>query len=307
VGRAQRGREVAALHESLARRLSEGSECIGVTGATGWFGRVTLDLLGEALGREAFLSRVHAYASTVRSIEVTNVGGVQVRALAELQPCDVLLHYAFLTKDRVAGQGGEAFVTANLEITRRVLDSLGGALFYTSSGAARRPDVDVNPSGALKRLDEIVLPPQCPGACVVARVFNVSGAHMTKPGLYALGDLILAAREGRPLRIAAHGDVVRSYAAVSDIVQVGLAELLDGRDAFFETAGDTQVEIEELAHAVREALGREDLAVERVRQPGGATDLYVGDGSAFFELADRHGIALQSLAQQIRETAAALE
>lgn len=291
------------MAQPLAQRLAAGDERIAVTGATGWFGRVTLDLLGRALGPTAFAARVRAHASRPRRVVVAGgVGEVDVRALEALEPADVVAHYAFLTKDLVAVRGVEAFVAANLAISRRVADAVRGGLFYTSSGAAREPDVDTNPYGALKRLDELALPAAAPGACVVARVFNVSGPHMTKPELYALGDLILAARQGRALCIGAQGDVVRSYVAVGDVVAVGLSQVLAGEGAFFETAGERAVEIEELARVVRTSLDRDDLPIERTRDPTAPSNVYVGDGRALRDLAARHGIALATLEEQVAQS-----
>lgn len=297
------------MHETLARRLTEGHERIAVTGATGWFGRVTLDLLGDALGAAAFAARVRGYASEPRTVTVEGVGDARIRALEDLEPAEVLLHYAFLTRNKVADLGVEAFVTANLTITRRVLRALErgdvGALFVASSGAAREPDLDLNTYGALKRLDELTLPPACPGPSVVARVFNVSGPHMTKPELYVLGELIKAAKSGRPLRLRAPRRVMRSYAAVSDVVTLGLLELLEGRAARFETAGERCVEVGELAEEIRSAMDRPDLAIERPPLDEAlAEDRYIGDGTSMRALAARHGLALQPLADQILATAA---
>lgn len=284
-----------------------------MTGATGWFGRVTLDLLGRALGPQAFRERVAAYASRARTVDVEGAGTVELRPLDELEPAELLLHFAFVTRTRIAAEEHDAFVAANVAISSRLLaviatGSVRGVL-VTSSGAARDPDLARNPYGALKRLDELAFPAACREAganCVVARVFNVGGAHMTQPGAYALGDLLLRARAGRPLDIAARGDVVRSYVAVEDVVAVALAELVAGRDAFFETAGDRTVEIEELAYVVLRVLGRPELPVTRKRDASTAPSVYVGDGARLNELASRHGLALGDLEAVVAATAAGL-
>ncbi len=298
-------------HPPLVQRLARGVERFAVTGATGWFGRTTLELLGLALGPHAFRQRVDAYASRPHTVTVVGVGDVAVRPLDQLASADVLIHYAYLTPDRLAGMGAAAFAAANLAITTRIRAALEDgryrALLTTSSGAAREPDFDLNPYGALKRLDELVLPGAVDGPALVIRVFNASGPHMSDPARYALGDLILQARADRPLTLTASGEVIRSYCLVADIVQVALAELLDGGSGQVETAGEQEVEIEDLAGEVRRALGREGLPIERRRDPEAPPDRYVGDGRRLRELAHRHGLALTSLRDQIRLTAGGLE
>ena len=126
------------MHEALAARLRDGEERIAVTGATGWLGRVTLDLLRDALGEDAFARRVGAFASRARTVD-----GIDVRALATLADAEpgygVIAHYAFVTREHAEQAGLDAYVAANLQISLEVLRALarGGVrgLFYTSSGA----------------------------------------------------------------------------------------------------------------------------------------------------------------------------
>ncbi len=298
---------------TLAQRLAATGERVAVTGATGWFGRVALDLLGRSMGPAAFREHVAGYASGARSVTVAGVGAVDLRPLADLEPAEVLLHFAFVTRSRVLPEDHDAFVAANAAISSRVLAAIATGqvrrVFITSSGAARDPDMTTNPYGALKRLDELAFSAACcdaRAACVVARVFNVGGAHMSQPKAYALGDLILRAQAGESLAIAARGEVVRSYVAVQDIVVVALGELLADRDAFFDAAGERPVEIEELARVVRTVLGRPELSIVRELDPSAAANIYLGDGRRFRELAREHRVTLQDLEAVVAVTAAGL-
>jgi nucleoside-diphosphate-sugar epimerase len=295
----------------LAQRLAAGSEKFAVTGATGWFGRVTLDLLARVLGTESFARRVTAYASRPRTVDVAGVGCVEVLALADLRPAEVLLHYAFVTRRDLTEHELDAFVRTNVEITTRVLAAVATGdvrqVVVTSSGAARTTDLRSNPYGTLKALDELAFTAACHATAttlVLPRVFAVAGPHLTATGVYALGDLIQRAREGRPLELTARGDVVRSYAGVEEVVLVALGEALAGRDARFDTAGAVDVEIEQLARTVRRVLGRTDLPIVRERDPTASPNSYVGDRRAFFALAARHDIVLRDLEALVAATAA---
>ena len=296
-----------------AQRLASSGERIAVTGATGWFGRVTLDLLAAALGPEGFSARVVGYASRPNEVDVAGVGPVALRPLTELEPAEVLLHYAFVTTTRVDPEERTAFIATNAAITARVAAVLRTGevrrFLVTSSGSAHDADLERNPYGTLKWLDELAFPEACRragAACVVARVFNVAGPHMTRPDAYALGNLIRLAAAGEPLEVAARGDVLRSYVGVEEVVQTALGELFDGQSTVFETGGEQEVEIEELANAVLRVLGREDLPVRRERTPGAPANRYVGDGRRMRELAARHGITVRGLDELIAVTAADL-
>lgn len=307
------------MHEALAGRLRDGEERIAVTGATGWLGRVTLDLLRDALGPAAFGQRVSAYASRARA-----VGGIEVRALAELAQADpgpdVILHYAFVTREHAGEQGLDAYVAANTAISLEVLRALErggvGGFFYTSSGAvydaAGRLETDLraNPYGALKHLDELAFAQACRAAssgCAIARVFNVSGPHMAKPRLFALGDLVLCALAGEPLVVKARHPVRRSFVAAADVAALGLSLGLAGEDAVFDTAGERVVELGELADLVRDEIGDGTLAVQRDYDPRAPAHEYVGRAGEMAGLARRHGVRLAPLEQQIRDTASGLK
>lgn len=291
------------------RRLAEGDATVAVTGATGWFGRETLDLLSRALGPQAFRARVRGYASREREMAVAGVGTVAVRPLSALEPADLLLHHAFRTDRAVAPEALAGFVLANVEITTRVLETVATGevrgVLMTSSGAARAPGLRTNPYGTLKALDELAFAEACRrvgATCVMPRVFAAAGPHLR--GGYALGELIARAHQSRALELSAHGDVVRSYAGVEEVVLVALGELLDRRDARFDTAGEVDVELGELAHTVLRILGRQDLPIVRDRHPAAAPDVYVGDGECFRGLAARHGVVLRGLDALVAATAA---
>jgi UDP-glucuronate decarboxylase len=304
------------VHEALAARLRDGEERIAVTGATGWLGRVTLDLLRDALGEEAFARRVGAFASRARTVD-----GIDVRALASLSddaPYDVIAHYAFVTREHAAEQGLDAYVAANAAISLQVLRALerGGVtgLFYTSSGAVYdaegglETDLRANPYGALKHLDELAFAQACRvvgAGCAIARVFNISGPHMVKPRLFALGDLVLCALAGKPLVVKARHPVRRSFVAATDVAALGLSLALAGEDAVFDTAGDRVVELGELAELVRAEIAA-TLPVHRDYDPSGPAHEYVGRAGEMAGLARRHDVRLSCLEQQIRDTASGL-
>ncbi|HVE47736.1 MAG TPA: NAD-dependent epimerase/dehydratase family protein [Acidimicrobiales bacterium] len=309
----------------LIRSLLSGHERFAVTGASGWLGRTTLELLAGALGPQQFRDQVVGFASTSRT--VTLRAGTEVRLqplhrLAELAPAPThLLHFAYLTRNRVPEVGVPEYVTANLAITAAVISAIQrfrpSGVFTTSSGAVYGPDgyfvtdVAANPYGALKYLEELAV--RCAAAdagtrSVVTRVFSLSGAYMTKPELYGLGDFLLQVLAGGPITVRATRPVERSYCAAADVVTLALACLLRGdgqEDLVFDTGGDV-IEVGQLADRVIGALGLTEVSVERSWDPQAPPDRYVGDGTAMSALALTYGLPLLAIDGQIRETAAYL-
>lgn len=227
----------------------------------------------------------------------------------------VLLHFAFLSRARMAALGHDGYVARNTAISSRVLDWVAAeqpdAMLLASSGAAAAGlPLDRDPYGAQKRLDELAFAEAARrvGARLrTVRVYNVTGPHMTTPEEYALGALILAALRGEPLRIKARGRVVRSYVAIGDLVELALAELLATEgpaQLTFDTAGET-VEIGELAEAVVATLGVSS-PIEREVDAQAPDNVYVGDREKMVELVARHQLSLTPLSEQIRQTAEGL-
>jgi nucleoside-diphosphate-sugar epimerase len=287
---------------------------IAVTGATGWLGRAVLARLA-ADGRP-----FAAFASRPRELTLQDGSRVAVRALDELPatPHDALVHFAFLTREHAATLGTEAYVAANLAITATVLEAIARhrpAVAYASSGAVYQPDrslatdLAANPYGTLKHLDELALRQAAADrgrSCAVARVFNVAGPHIVKPRGFALSDLVLQARDQDAIEIRARHPVLRSYVDVDDLAALLLALLDAGQDTVFDTAGDEEIEVEQLARRVAAGAGRPELPIHRDFDPGAPADRYVGDGTAWSRLCARHGIAPRGLDEQIARTAAGL-
>lgn len=309
-----------ALPVALAVRLRDSHWRFVVTGASGWVGMATLDLLHAALGAQAS-RRVFAFGSAARELLLHDGGRVQQRplaALAELAPAPtMLLHYAFLTRDRVPGMGLQDYVAQNRaisEIVERFARGAGvdaalvlssGAVYARDGGLER--DLQANPYGMLKLEDEVRFArwvEERGATLVLPRLFNLSGPYINKLETYALATLIRATQAGEPMRIRAAHAVVRSYIAVEDLLAVSLWRLAQGARGVvrFDTAGEREVEIGELALEIKLAL-RSEVPIERPPLDGTRVDRYVGNGAAYAAILDEARIVPQPLQQQIVLTA----
>ena len=312
------------LPGTVAGRLRASHWRIIVTGASGWLGQAALELLVGTLG-DSWQERVVAFGSGPRQWFLRDGTRVAQRPLSELPTLErapsLLLHFAYLTREKTSTVPVEAYITTNRAISR--LADEGGALvgveriFATSSGAVHaalaRPD-DPEPSllyGRLKLEDEALFEvfahAERGRRAFVARLFNLSGPYINKLDSFAMSSFIRQARDGC-IRIRAQHPVVRSYTSVANLLGVAFAHLL-ADDAephlLVETAGEREVEVGELAQAVR-GLVAPDAAIERVAFAQEPMDHYVGDGARYRAMLALHGIAEHPLERQILDTAAYL-
>lgn len=305
------------LTAHIAASLQHSPYRIVVTGASGWLGRATLDLLRKALG-DAFAKRVFCFGSRLADLRLSEGVTITQQPLADLimlppQPT-LLLHFAFLTKDRADTMPEAEYCAANRAIRQAVLDALGPigveSMFIASSGAARHADDALaSPAmrlyGMLKREDEDAFAhwaEACGTSATIARIFNISGPHINKLPSYALSSFIGAALSGGPVTVRACHDVRRGYVAIRELMSLVFALLLARQAGVTRIeSGGEEVELGALAAMVASQM---QCSVDRPCERGGPADVYLGDDQAYQLLLDRHGIEPVSLAQQISETAA---
>lgn len=308
------------IRESL---LSRDAHVI-VTGASGWLGQAALEMLEAVYGRQ-FQSRVMAFSNTPKPILLRSGTVVSAQRFSDLAHMDlppaIILHCAFLTREHAQLQPMADYAAANREIRRVLLGALkrNGALgfFVPSSGAVYRADRSLetdeaaNPYGVLKLEDEEAfaeIAQRLGFPCVVLRVFNLSGPFINKVSSYALASIIYDIQSGGPIRLRADIPVWRSYAAVDDVINLGMTLLLRGeRLTPFDIAGDEPIEIGDLARRVAVRMDRPDMQISRPALTGGLGSFYLGEGEVFFAQARQAGLALKPLDEQISSTAAYME
>jgi nucleoside-diphosphate-sugar epimerase len=308
---------------AISRELRASDLNLVVIGATGWLGRATLDMLDAALGPE-MEARVRAFSSQAKEIRLRSGRHIKtepLNALAELPDRGryLFLHYAYWTRDRLRSATHEDFVAANTMIQRTVLSAaerlelLG--FFLPSSGAVYRKDgaletdVKSNPYGFMKVRDEDVFTDLCERILcplTIARIFNLAGPHINKFQTYALSSILLGAlRDGRITLRSAH-PVIRSYVDVRDLLEITLHSFFDPRRdpvLRFETAGECEIEIGELARLARDHVVGGNVRIERPARQLEPVDRFVGDPTLLRELAKCYGVQLRSLVDQMKDTA----
>jgi UDP-glucuronate decarboxylase len=315
------GQNLLGFSSSTNRPLLESDLDVVVTGGGGWLGRATLEMLESSLGSQV-ATRVHVFASSRRSMTLRTGTTLEVLPLSELPGYSVgphlVAHYAFVTRELVTGMRAADYIARNEEITDLVVDhatrSQPAGIVALSSGAVYLgDDMAINPYGVLKARAEqrfFGISETGPGlgSCrvVVPRLFNLAGPFLNKPDHYVLGSIIRDIVGGGPIQLRAARPVIRSYVHVADLVDLLFSTLLGVGplpSQAFDTAGEVEIEVGELAELAKSVLGKPELEIVRPSLDGSPADRYVGDPSVFWSLARAHGTVLRPLSQQIEDTA----
>jgi nucleoside-diphosphate-sugar epimerase len=259
------------LSGAAATALPESDARIVITGAGGWIGKATLELLYNTLGPGDFAKRVYAFGSAPRSIDF-GTAKIEQRPLAAIlalpsEPT-LVLHLAFLTKDKVAGMDEDEYCRLNRVLSRTVLEALdmigATAVFVASSGAAEFADDPTAPTamrlyGSLKKGDEQAFArwaEERGARAVIARIFALSGPHINKHDTYALASFIRDALAGGPISIRSDFRVFRSYVAIRELMSLVFAGMLeDGPGVLRFSTGGERLEMQRVAEIVSETLG----------------------------------------------------
>ncbi|WP_309602674.1 NAD(P)-dependent oxidoreductase [Sphingomonas sp.] len=306
-----------ALTPHVAQALLANHSRIVITGAGGWLGLATLELFHAALG-DQLAGRVVCFGSRHRTLVLIDGTPVEQRPMADIAQLEtaptIVLHLAFLTKDRAEDMDEQAYRAANEALDQILLDALpatgADAIFIASSGAAARADDPAaSPAmrlyGALKGDQEARFADWADRhhkRAVIARLFNISGPHINKHGSYALAAFILDALAGRPIAINAPHRVVRGYVAIRELMSLVIALLLDKATGVtsFDSGGDP-LEMLDIAQAIADLLG--PVAITRPTLDPTISDHYAGDAAVYRDLLASKAIDPVPFARQVIETA----
>lgn len=312
------------LTEANRSNLMASDVPVVLSGPSGWLGSAALAMLDRAIVGDELRRRVLVFGSRDRDIRLPSGRTIVCRPMADMRHADlddaVILHFAYLTKDKTRDLSPDEYVRDNDAIQDHILNGLARSrprgLFFASSGAVYQPSEggptrENNLYGWMKAQHEATFAraAAASGAAIVnGRIFSVAGEFINKVGLYAMSDFLMALLSGRPIRLNATRPVWRSYTYVGDIINLALALLIsrqshDGLDI----AGDEPVEVGHLARRCAEVTGRTAAEITRPPLTDAAPDRMIGDHRPYYDLMASYGITPLSLDEQIRATAQFLD
>lgn len=290
---------------------------VSVSGASGWLGKSTLEVL---LASGYDMSKVIALASTQKMIHLSNGSTVQAHPIssppAEIAETEMLIHLAYLTRDKVESTGFDKYVLTNLDLTSialRWLEEYPIKSFITVSSGARNnqstgnPETDIhaNPYGFLKRVDELIFEDQCQRRginSVITRLWGATGVDMQDAGKYAIGNFVISALNESAIHIMSGHRVVRRYVDSREFMEVCIRMAQAGISDNFDSGGP-EVEIGDLASEIARQIDAE-IKISRSISRNQPDDLYFPSGTAFEKNAISVGLELSSISMQISNTIA---
>ena len=313
---------------ALANRVRASPCNFVVTGANGWLGKATLEMLRQALGSD-FAKRVIALGSRSSKISFADGQTFPVQVLLEWQmPPNlpvIIFHYAFLTMDKVGSITTEEYIARNEAISSEVrawtergnvqgvvMPSAGAVYDYLQAKSRHAAALLY---GQVKYNDEIAFTTACETSTtglIIPRVFNLSGPYLNKFDSYALASFIYQSLTAKPLIIHARRPVLRSYYFIGDMIELCLQLLFQQAKAkteCFDVAGEEIVEVGELAQRVATVLtDHSPLPIQRLPLLNDVIeDRYIGNRKRIEALEMNVGIRPLALEEQIRATSRYIE
>lgn len=299
----------------VSNALRNDSSRIVITGAGGWLGLEALDMLSEALGGQ-FFERVHAFGSAERELVLRNGKVIRQLPLSEIitlpKKATLVLHTAFVTKERVSAMESSEYRRLNEAIRKIVLEALepigAEAVFVASSGAAGKLiEADITP--AMRLYGEMKLEDECAFArwardaqrtAVIVRLYALVGPRMNKLDEYAISSFMLDALAGRAIEVRAPHRVERAYVAVSEIMSLVFSILLSQKGVVCFDSGGIPLELECIANIVSEIFPESSVMRSPIIEKN--ADLYHGDSLIYKKLLDKYNITPVPLRSVVKET-----
>ena len=245
---------------------------IVITGATGWLGNETSELIAETLGQE-FSRRVVLVGSSPK-IKQSSTYTFQVIGWEEfksVRSIDLLIHFAYLNQDRAELLGLPKFILTNRSITADInyvlSTSPGCRVLAASSGAAGyyRGNVDSTRSmevyASLKlESEESFLQNSNIGSLLNMRIWNVTGSGLEINSGYAVANFFKQALISKHIELTGNSSSTRTYVDVKEMMFTFLLSL-EGKRKITIDSGGYQTSLLGLASTVLSELGLPSSAI----------------------------------------------
>jgi len=287
------------------------SNPIGISGATGWLGLETIDRLSLSICGDS----LRLFSSNGRRIVSSNNAPLVTQDFLLADPPQTLegfIHLAFLTREKVSTLGYSEYVSKNISLISQACKIIetsrpkwivlvsSGAIFDRNTGELET-DCLKNPYGFCKRIEENLILDSANkvGAnVVIGRLWGATGGLMPLNSAYAISDFIQSAHHHKQINISSAGSVFRRYVDAGEFMQV-LYEAAVRGETITINSGGPKIEIGTLADLIADQFS--GIKIVRPVQDG-LSDSYFPHDHGFEALAEKFGVKLTDIEQQVSRT-----
>ncbi len=281
---------------------------ICITGASGWIGKETTDLLFKTLGSD-FKNRVTLVTSKGTDVlfPFGTFATISWDRFVKEGDFDLIIHFAFLNQDKVKVFGVSKFIEINRKLTSDVLKvasrNLSGNILAASSGAAKSYKSDLKSNspyevyaGIKTEMESQFISSGNFSHLGLMRIWNISGIYLNLDSPYALSSFISQGMCGDIIQVNGASDTLRTYVNAQEMIWVYLKSL-GGLDYFVLDSGGFTISLLDLARLVSTSMGKKRV----VCKPSISSSQvkYTPDVSGFNALASDFSLELSNLQQQV--------
>lgn len=232
-----------------------------LTGASGWFGKTFIYEYINAYGLTRFLDEVVPFTTNGRDISFLDyvIPSKKFANLVNFSDAEVLVHSAFLTRDRLADLGDSHYQSENTRITQSVCALIKNSqlkkIFVTSSGVAGLPKEQrvKDLYAELKFQEECEILALRSKGLYIYRIFGATGKFIPECDWSAISNFIAQCKNQKKITVKAKGKVLRSYVSFHDLSKLIIAQIADphiGEAAAIINAASVNTEVHEVAKVV---------------------------------------------------------
>ena len=297
-----------------------GKETVVVTGANGWLGKSTVSVLASEFSNY----RVIALSRNIDHNKSNNE--LIYMSYDDFSKDDSeitgLIHTAFMTKNYIEEIGPIEYIDQNTKIHNWLMNfielknpnwtvaiSSGATKQYIDKVEAGQPIVDSDLYGKMKLEEEQALLGSDIPNVAIGRLWAASGRYMQNHKIYALGQFIEAAINGKNIKIASREPVYRRYIDAEDFMKVLVMTALDSKRTLFDSGGILTT-IENLAQEVAKFFNNKNnskIEIEYDKKKSSIENAnYFANSEKFLELQSKFKIQERSITEQIERTSSAI-
>ena len=280
-----------------------------LTGASGWFGKTFMYEYINIHGFERFLDEVTPFTSNGRDIHLLDyvIPSKNFTDLVCYTDADVLVHSAFITRDKITELGDRLYKSENTRITQTVCALIEKSqfkkIFVTSSGVAGLPKEErvKDLYADLKFQEECSIQNLQSKGLHIYRIFGATGKFIPECEWSAISSFITQCKNQKKIIVKARGRVLRSYVSFHDLSKLIMAQISDSgisEIASITDAASVNTDIHEVASIVALLKGVETT---RLLEPENFIEhKYMCKTDNFIRFCSDNFIVTESLTKQLK-------